>query len=94
MVRARVSTALAHEQTLKGGGTLQLLEHTVPLDAARDDDSRGDVKSLVREFDPLGRLRALELVDLKRVTIDTAKGGVPCGVSAGAEAKANTREPV
>ena len=91
MVRARVSTALAHEQTLKGGGTLQLLEHTVPLDAARDDDSRGDVKSLVREFDPLGRLRALELVDLKSVTIDTAKGEA-CRVSAGADTKANTVE--
>ena len=89
MVRARVSTALAHEQTLKGGGTLQLLEHTVPLDAARDDDSRGDVKSLVREFDPLGRLRALELVDLKRVTVDPAKGEA-CHVPMGVGTKVDT----
>ena len=57
-------------------GALQLLEHAVLLDAARDDDGGGDAEAgpLVREVDLLGRLYALELVDLKRVTIDTAKG--------------------
>ena len=28
--------------TIWGGGALQLLEHAVPLDAARDDDGGGD----------------------------------------------------
>ena len=74
MVRARVSTALAHEQTLKGGGTLQLLEHAVPLDAARDDDGGGNAQPVAREVNLLGRLCVLELVDLKWVPIDTAKG--------------------
>ena len=74
MVRARVSTALAHEQTLKGGGTLQLLEHTVPLDAARDDDGEGNSQPHIREVDRLGPLCALEFFDLKRAIADTAKG--------------------
>ena len=64
------------------GGALELLEHTVPLDAARDDDGGHDPEALVGEVDLLGRLRALELVDLKSVTIDTARGRA-CGVSAG-----------
>ena len=55
-------------------GALQLLEHAVLLDAARYDDCGGDAAPLPREVDPLGRLRALELVDLKRVIVDTAKG--------------------
>ena len=55
-------------------GALQLLEHAVLLDAARDDDGGCDADPLLREVDPLGRLRALELVDLKRVAVDTAKG--------------------
>ena len=60
--------------TMGSGGALQLLEHTVFLDAARDDDGRGKAQTLAREVDLLGRLCALELVDLKRVPVDTAKG--------------------
>ena len=60
------------------GGALQLLEHTVPLDAARDNDSGGNVKPLAREVNLLCRLCALELVDLKRVPVHTA-GGEACG---------------
>ena len=70
------------------GGALELLEHVILLDAARDDDAGGEAEVLAREVDLLGRLCALELVDLKRVAIDTAKGEA-CGVSAGADAKAN-----
>ena len=59
-----------------GGGALQLLEHAVPLDAARDDDggSNSVEPALAREVDSLGWLRAAELVDLKRLMIDPAKG--------------------
>jgi len=57
-----------------GGGALQLLEHAVLLDAARDDDGGGNAEPLIGEVNLLGRLSTLELVDLKRVTIDTAKG--------------------
>ena len=71
------------------GGALELLEHVILLDAGRDDDARGDTEPLAREVDLLGRLCALELVDLKRVAIDTAKGEAR-GVSAGADTKANT----
>ena len=60
--------------TIWGGGALQLLEHAVPLDAARDDDGGGNAQPLAREVDLLCRLCALELVDLKWVPIDTAKG--------------------
>ena len=63
---------------LWGGGALQLLEHAVPLDAARNDDSGGNAEVLAREVDLLGRLRTLELVDLKRVTVDTAKERGAC----------------
>ena len=56
------------------GGALELLEHAVLLDAARDDDGGRDAEPLIREVNRLGRLRALELVDLKRVPVDTAKG--------------------
>ena len=66
--------ALTRKRTLWGGGALQRLEHTVPLDAARDDDGGGNVQPLAREVDLLGRLCALELVDLKRVSVETAKG--------------------
>ena len=69
---------------LGAGGALELLEHAILLDAARDDDGGRDAEPLVREVDLLGRLRAPELVDLKRVTIDTAKGKVR-RVSAGAD---------
>jgi len=57
-----------------GGGALQLLEHAILLDAARDDDGGGNAEPLIGEVNLLGRLSTLELVDLKRVTIDTAKG--------------------
>ena len=59
------------------GSALKLLEHTVPLDAARDDDDGGnaELRDLsAPEVDLLGRLCALELVDRKRVPVDTAKG--------------------
>ena len=49
--------------TTWGGGAPQLLEHTVPLDTARDDDGGRDAEPLVGEVDLLGRLCALELVD-------------------------------
>ena len=75
--------------TIWGGGALELLEHAIPLDAARDDDGGRDAEPFAGEVDLLGRLCALELVDLKRVTIDTAKGEA-CRVSAGADTKANT----
>ena len=61
--------------TIWGGGALQLLEHTVSPDAARDNDGGGNAQSLAQEVDLLGRLCALELVDLKRVPVDTAKEG-------------------
>ena len=64
--------------TIWGGGALQLLEHAVPLDAARDNDGGGNAqiltRILTREVNLLNRLCALELVDLKRVPVDTAKG--------------------
>ena len=74
---------------LGASGALELLEHAILLDAARDDDGGRDAELLAREVDLLGRLRALELVDRKRVTIDTAKEEA-CRVSAGADTKANT----
>ena len=64
--------------TIWGGGALQLLEHAVPLDAARNDDGGGNGKPLAREVDLLSRLCALELVDLKRVPVHTAKRGEAC----------------
>ena len=69
-----MSTGADTEANNSGGGALQLLEHAVLLDAARDDDGGGDAEPLAREVDPLGWLRARELVDLKRVPVDTAKG--------------------
>ena len=65
---------MTRKDTLWGGGALQLLEHAVLLDAARDDDGGRNAQPLAREVDPLGRLCARELVDLKRVPVDTAKG--------------------
>ena len=55
-------------------GALELLKHAILLDAARDDDGRGNEKHTIGEVDLLGWLSTLELIDLKRVTIDTAKG--------------------
>ena len=67
--------ALTQKQTLcGGGGALELLEHAILLDAARDDDGGRDAEPLAREVDLLGWLCALELVDLKRAPVDTAKG--------------------
>ena len=60
--------------TILGGGALQLLEHAVPLDAARDNDGGGNVQPLMREVNLLCWLCALELVDLKRMPVDTTKG--------------------
>ena len=60
--------------TIWGGGALQLLEHAVPLDAARDNDGRGNAQPFYREVDLLGRLCALELVNRKPMPVDTAKG--------------------
>ena len=57
------------------GDALELLEHAVPLDAARNDDGGGNAEPLIGEVDLLGRLSTLELVDLKRVTVDTATRG-------------------
>ena len=91
-----VSTGADKKRTLgedRGeSGALELLEHAVPLDAARDDDGGGNAEPLVGEVDLLGRLSALELVDLKCVAVDTAKGRGT--LSVGADRKANTRESV
>ena len=67
---------LTQKQTLcGGGGALELLEHAILLDAARDDDGGGNAQPLaVKEVDLLCRLCALELVDLKLVPVHTAKG--------------------
>ena len=55
-----------------GGDALELLEHAVLLDAARDDDGRGNAEPLIGEVDLLS---TLQLVDLKHVTVEhTAKG--------------------
>ena len=78
--------------TMGSGGALQLLEHTVTLDAARNNEGGGNVQPLEREVDLLIWLCALELVDLKRVPVDTAKGRGRRWVSAGADKKANARE--
>ena len=50
----------------------QLLQRPVALDAARDDDGRGDAQLLVREVDLIGGLSALELIDRQRVAVDAA----------------------
>ena len=62
---------------LGAGGALELLEHAILLDAARDDDGGRDAEPLHREVDLLGRLRALELVEVKRVAIDSARDDAP-----------------
>ena len=72
--RVGVSMGADTEANNSGGSALQLLEHAVLLDAARDDDGGGNAEPLIGEVDLLGRLSTLELLDLKRVTIDTAKG--------------------
>ena len=79
---AKAGGADTKANALGAGSALELLEHAILLEAARDDDGGRDAELLAREVDLLGRLRAPELVNLKRVTIDTAKGRA-CGVSAG-----------
>ena len=74
MRRQSYQGALKRKGTLWSSGAHQLLEHAVLLDAARDDDGGGNAEPLIGEVDLLGRLSTLELIDLKRVTIDTAKG--------------------
>ena len=67
----------ANTHLFGGGGTLELLEHAILLDAARDDDGGRDAEpplSPPGEVDLLGRLCALKIVDLKRVPVNTAKG--------------------
>ena len=61
--------------TIWAGGAFELLEHAILLDAACDNDGGGNVQPLAREVDLLDRLCALELVDLKRVPVHTAKRG-------------------
>ena len=63
----------------------QLLQRTVVLDAARDDDGRGDAKVLVREVDLLGGLGALELVDRQRVLAVDAASARQTKCSAGSD---------
>ena len=63
---------IVRKANTRGGGALQLLEHAALLDAARDDDGRGNAEPLIGEVDLLS---TLQLVDLKRVTVEhTAKG--------------------
>jgi hypothetical protein len=91
-VFANVSAGADRKANTPGaGGALKLLEHTVPLDAARDDDGGRVPEALVGEVNLLGRLRALELVDLKSMTINTAKGRAG-GVSAGRGHKRTLRD--
>ena len=63
---------------LRAGGTHELLQYAILLNAARDNDGGGNAqiltRILTREVNLLNRLCALELVDLKRVPVDTAKG--------------------
>ena len=66
---------MTQKQTLWGGGALQLLEHAIALDAACNDDGGGDVQLLAREVNLLDRFCARKLVNLKRVPVDSAKGG-------------------
>ena len=69
-----VSCAIAGTSTapfdLRGGSALEPLEHSIVLDAARDDDHRRCAKVLVPKLDRLGRLAAPERVDWQRTTID------------------------
>ena len=69
---ARCQWALSERRTLGAAAALQLLEHAALLDAGRDDDGRGNAEPLIGEVDLLS---TLQLVDLKRVTVEhTAKG--------------------
>ena len=65
---------------------LELFQHAVLLDAACDDEGRGDAEALIGEVDRLGWLGALELVNLQHMSIDAATQGVLMG----ADGKANT----
>ena len=57
--RRQCQWALTRKRTLWAGGALELLEHAVLLDAARDDDGGRNAQPLAREVDLLGRLCAL-----------------------------------
>ena len=70
----QMSRALTQRARLWVRGALELLERVILLDAACNDDGRGDTELLAGKVDPLGLLRASELVDLKRVAIDTVPG--------------------
>ena len=50
------------------------------LDAARDDEGRGDAEPLSGEVDRLGWLGALELVNLQYMSIDAATQEVLMGI--------------
>ena len=82
----------AKANALGASGALELLEHAILLDAARDDDCRRDAEPLAGEVDLLGRFRAPELVDLESVPVHTAKhsqDGEKAVVSRGIDTKAN-----
>ena len=63
--KANYTRAAAHFSSLSTPFTLMQLA---------DDNDGGDAEPLVREVNPLGRLCALEPVDLKRVAVNTARG--------------------
>ena len=67
--------ALTLKRTLWSDVALQLLEHAIALDAACNDDGGGDAQLLAREVNLLDRFCARKLVNLKRVPVDSAKGG-------------------
>jgi hypothetical protein len=77
-----VSVGADKKANTQGRGALELLEHVVLLDAARDNDGGGNAEPLFGEIDLLSRLSTLELIDLKHVTIDTAKGKIAVDLSA------------
>ena len=59
-------------QALGQAAALEFFEHAVPLNAACDDDGRGNTKRLAGEVKLLVGFGALELVDRQRMAIDTA----------------------
>ena len=67
--KANYTRAAAHFSSLSTPFTLMQLA---------DDNDGGDAEPLVREVNPLGRLCALEPVDLKRVAVNTARGREEC----------------
>ena len=67
--KANYTRAAAHFSSLSTPFTLMQLA---------DDNDGGDAEPLVREVNPLGRLCALEPVDLKRVAVNTARAREEC----------------